>query len=51
MEKDNFGIEQIFKKIALISDRVFRTRAKRSSPTPTKKSGAAMASRPCLITT
>ncbi|PZR86562.1 MAG: hypothetical protein DLM68_09585 [Hyphomicrobiales bacterium] len=38
------------KKNAPITDRAFRKCARRSSPTPTNKSGAAKASRPCLFT-
>lgn len=43
--------DKSLKKIAPITDHVFRKCAKRSSPTPTKKSGAAKVNRRCLITT
>jgi hypothetical protein len=42
--KTNSESNRSLKKIAPITDRVFRKCAKRSSPTPTKKSGAALAS-------
>ena len=44
--KTNLESNKSRKKIAPIKDRVFRKCAMRSSPTPTKKSGAAKASHP-----
>jgi hypothetical protein len=50
MKPADFGIEDVTDEDLVYHGSRFSDRARRFSPTPTKTSGAAMASRPCRIT-